>query len=318
MRRLPTTLVVSSALSAALVFSVGPSALAGSPRPEPKVTAQLIGGVPSVENYPWMGRGKFGCGASVISETWLVTAAHCLNGHEPRGSLFEARIGSKDKKEGGEVVPARKEFLHPNHPAAVDGKRKLYDIGLIKLKVPYKGGTVALPTGYTAPNTPTRLLGWGAQDTELTKFPRYLHELDTKVRDNSACDTASGIFMPGFEICTDNPQGVNGACSGDSGGPQITKVDGRWTLIGVTSRGGAVCGGSPSVYTDIFGYKSWILDTVRAEDGTLPPELAAWQRDTASKPTITPTPTSSPSGTPSSAPAPTTRPRPSWWPTRLP
>ena len=42
-------------------------------------------------------------------------------------------------------------------------------------------------------------------------------------------------------------------CGGDSGGPLIAHIDGRFTLVGVTSWGKGLCGNarSPGVYADI-------------------------------------------------------------------
>jgi len=62
------------------------------------------------------------------------------------------------------------------------------------------------------------------------------------------------------EICTSNPGGRAGACYGDSGGPQIKSVGGRWELIGATSRsgGGSQCAVTPSIYGDVPALRSWI------------------------------------------------------------
>ena len=42
-------------------------------------------------------------------------------------------------------------------------------------------------------------------------------------------------------------------CHGDSGGPLIAHIDGRFTLVGVTSWGKGSCGNgrAPGVYADI-------------------------------------------------------------------
>ena len=42
-------------------------------------------------------------------------------------------------------------------------------------------------------------------------------------------------------------------CNGDSGGPLIAHIDGRFTLVGVTSWGKGSCGNgrAPGVYADI-------------------------------------------------------------------
>ena len=39
-------------------------------------------------------------------------------------------------------------------------------------------------------------------------------------------------------------------CQGDSGGPLIANIDGKFTLVGVTSWGKG-CGVSPAAYSDI-------------------------------------------------------------------
>ena len=51
------------------------------------------------------------------------------------------------------------------------------------------------------------------------------------------------------------------ACQGDSGGPLICNVDGRATLVGITSYGsGEDCGNKPrySVFGRVSKVKSWI------------------------------------------------------------
>ena len=46
---------------------------------------------------------------------------------------------------------------------------------------------------------------------------------------------------------------------GDSGGPLTHQVDGRWTLIGLTSFGeGCARPGYPGVYTDVGHHLDWI------------------------------------------------------------
>ena len=46
---------------------------------------------------------------------------------------------------------------------------------------------------------------------------------------------------------------------GDSGGPAQTEVNGKWTLVGITSWGDG-CGdpNSPGVYTKVSNYITWI------------------------------------------------------------
>ena len=59
------------------------------------------------------------------------------------------------------------------------------------------------------------------------------------------------IFLADVMICGGKLN--KDACGGDSGGPLIANIDGKFTLVGVTSWGPEECGAanSPGVYADI-------------------------------------------------------------------
>jgi secreted trypsin-like serine protease len=87
--------------------------------------------------------------------------------------------------------------------------------------------------------------------------PITLQQLDTSIVNDYEC---SGISRSS-EICTDNPNNNSGACYGDSGGPQVKRVNGVWQLIGATSRAGnnsTTCATAPSIYVDVPYYSNWI------------------------------------------------------------
>ena len=54
--------------------------------------------------------------------------------------------------------------------------------------------------------------------------------------------------------------GCKDTCSGDSGGPMTYFINGKPTLVGVTSWGSEQCGttGYPGVYTEVAAYVNWI------------------------------------------------------------
>ena len=62
--------------------------------------------------------------------------------------------------------------------------------------------------------------------------------------------TLSQVFNLDHYLCGGRYQNV---CKGDSGGPLVANINGKFTLMGITSfgRGPPFCGRVPSVYTDV-------------------------------------------------------------------
>jgi secreted trypsin-like serine protease len=221
----------------------------------------IIGGGTADQPYPFvvslhLSSGKLICGGSLLSPTWVVTAAHCVQNVQV--STITARVGSNDHTEGGEVAKAAALFAYPGYKANAAGG----DIGLVKLAKPVSAAPIALGTT-TTPGTVTRLLGWGqtCPKAGCGAASNVLLQLDTRLDDPAKCTAA---FDAEHELCTDNPGG-GGACYGDSGGPEVATVDGAWRLLGVVSRpgnGDVMCATSPSIATSAVAYADWITDHV--------------------------------------------------------
>jgi hypothetical protein len=116
-----------------------------------------------------------------------------------------------------------------------------------------------------------RLIGWGITEPDLTgPLPATLRELDARRLPNSKC--AAGAISAG-EICVSSPHGTSGACYGDSGGPGLTRVGGRWTDTGGLSRGTVepACGTAPNIATDIGYYRTWMFHVARTGTTPAPP-----------------------------------------------
>lgn len=73
------------------------------------------------------------------------------------------------------------------------------------------------------------------------------------------------------QICAGGYQGKD-SCGGDSGGPLTTvnKFDElpRYIQYGIVSYGPRHCGteGKPGIYTRVFKYMTWILDSIKSSD----------------------------------------------------
>ena len=117
----------------------------------------------------------------------------------------------------------------------------------------------------------------------MVSAPAVANELDTSIVADSRC---SGINGP-YEICTNNTNGNSGACYGDSGGPQVRRVNGVWNLIGATSRAGnnnSTCATGPSIYVDLPSIRSWISTQVGWPAGLTIKDMRAGARADASPP----------------------------------
>ncbi len=246
MRTLARSLLAIAAIAAAGLL--GPAAAAAAPPPEPPPTTLVVNGRPATQNYSFMVYVS-GCTGSLIKANWAVTAKHC-----PTPS--SVRVGSIDRSSGGTVVAVRRAVSHPRT-----------DIKLLELASSVSHAPAPIPTTSGATGTATRIIGWGQTCPQrgCGSAPRVAHELDTSIVADSRCSGIDGAY----EICTNNTNGNAGACYGDSGGPQVRLVNGRWALIGVTSRAGnnsSTCATGPSIYGDLPAIRAWVTQ----QAGTLP------------------------------------------------
>ncbi len=239
MKVLPRTAQVLL-LAALTALGVGAVPGAAQATPDDAVAPLIVGGRQATENYPFMVYVG-GCTGTLIKSNWVVTARHC-----PTPSTV--RVGSINRTSGGTVVRVAQAINHPTS-----------DVKLFRLQTSVPYAPAPIPTTATPVNTPTRIIGWGQTCPQpgCGGGPVVARELDTSVLPDNRC---VGINGP-LEICTNNTDGVAGACYGDSGGPQVRRINNRWYLIGATSRSGngsPICATGPSIYGDLVAIRSWI------------------------------------------------------------
>lgn len=248
---------------AALAATAAGLALTAPPASALPLDRHIVGGSPASAPYPWAaalgdtGRTGSFCTGSLVAPSWVVTAAHCLDGAGDPATVT-VRIGSPDRDRGGSASPAVRLVVNPGYD-----RRTLHgDLALVRLRDSVPEEPVRVLIDGPAPGDVTRLLGWGqtCPTPACDAGSNGLKQLDAGVVDPSRC-RGSGID-PSTELCVVAGPG-DGPCHGDSGGPAVLDVGGTWALAGATSRGPITCTGDEgAVYTRVGAWLDWLRQTV--------------------------------------------------------
>ena len=207
------------------------------------------------------------CGGSIISQSYILTAAHCLEGLFEDN--FEVVVGEYDlsKKDGTEVRAGVAKIIL--HKAFTGDVAKGNDIGLIKLKEPLEFGPAVAPIclpplaaqleGLT-PGTMGTVVGWGRiGKDDLAPHSNVLQAATVPILSDSECLAETGLANSDDQVCAGESESDISACPGDSGGAlQVQDAEGRWMMVGIVSNGPSVCGLQPVVFHKIAKTIDWI------------------------------------------------------------
>lgn len=233
--------------------------------------ASILGGTQAASGeFPFMVQVRPDsdlCAGSLISDRWIITAAHCMEGISTASNI-SVRAGSNFLSSGGEVIEALRFIVHPEFDALTFD----YDIALIELASPVTAdatGTIdwlsanestLLPEGASVVVT-----GWGSTSFGGSTSEDLLKVTVTLQYPNSC--RGSSLYTD--EEITDNmlcagvPEGGQDACQGDSGGPLIVYGNGQAWLAGIVSWGqGCGLADYPGVYTRVAKFDRWIREQI--------------------------------------------------------
>uniref|UniRef100_A0A3B3SHS6 Peptidase S1 domain-containing protein n=1 Tax=Paramormyrops kingsleyae TaxID=1676925 RepID=A0A3B3SHS6_9TELE len=229
------------------------------------MSSRVVGGVDARRGeLPWQVslrlQGQHTCGASIISEKWLVTAAHCFERYSPAG--WTVSLGSVVRSGiGALVIPLQRVILHPNY----NSSNMNFDVALLELSVPapksYTIQSICLPSAvHRFQKTDECYIGgWGSL-REGGALTALLQKAQVGVIEQPDCQQVYGRGLTPNMMCAGFMEGGSDTCMGDSGGPLACREhSGRWFIAGVTSWGHG-CGriGFPGVYVRVTAIREWL------------------------------------------------------------
>ncbi|HTE52870.1 MAG TPA: trypsin-like serine protease [Kofleriaceae bacterium] len=277
--------------------------------------ARIIGGaLADALDYPFMaavgvfdgvGVSQF-CGGALISDRWVVTAAHCTEGNDFDVGVL---LGTNDVTDGsGVVAGVRATHIHPSYvlsgsedpKSEPSGTSAGYDIALWELEAPVDLagndlGTIDLMDAareeLDAPGILATVIGWGVSDLGSD----LLQQVHLPLVDDATCEAVYGEGSANFEtqLCAGVAEGGIDSCQGDSGGPLMVRGADEWLLAGITSYGfGCAEPDSPGVYARVSVLSDWVksvaVEPSRVHRVTLDPAVPGPIADFGNQSTLRP------------------------------
>ncbi|KAM9243654.1 neutrophil elastase [Dugong dugon] len=232
----------------------------------PALASEIVGGRPAQPHaWPFMvslqRRGDHFCGATLITRSFVMSAAHCVNDLNFRS--IQVVLGAHNlrrRERTRQIFAIQRVFENDFDPISLQN-----DIVILQLN-----GTATLNVNVQVARLPAQgrgvgngvqclAMGWGQLGMNRPS-PSVLQQLNVTVV-TSRCRRSN--------VCTLVHGRRAGICFGDSGGPLICNgvVQGIDSFI----RGGCGSGIYPDYFAPVAQFANWINSIIRSHDDRSPP-----------------------------------------------
>jgi secreted trypsin-like serine protease len=208
------------------------------------------------------------CGASLLSQRYGLSAAHCVDGASATNLRVIAGLHDRSNTAGTTTANIASYRMHEQY----NNGQATYANDIAILTFSTNINTVAGRIAYaTLPANNNNnfagqtcvITGWGRTSSSNT-LPNVLQKASITILTTAQCQQQGSSGVWANHICIRDNNNQAGACNGDSGGPCNCPSGSSYLVTGIASfvwaSGGNCLTTRPSVYTRVSTYLQWITN----------------------------------------------------------